>query len=138
MSLFYEEEPTDAMREGAQPIPRSIRQMLPILAHHEVPARPAAMAASAGSKSGIDIYLKDFGGDPQPPAIDLHDIAAAAAAIQKDIDDKQAAADLKEKQKQDALLAKQQKAKVNAARISELAKPNDKWKVGKKLMELQQ
>jgi len=75
MSLFYEEEPTEAMREGALPIPSSIRQMLPILAHHEVPGQPAALAASVDSKSGVDIYLKDFKGRSQPPSIDLQDVS---------------------------------------------------------------
>ena len=43
----------------------------------------------------------------------------------------------KEKKKQEDLLAKQEKAKLNKQRINELAKPTDKWKVGKKLIELQ-
>jgi len=75
MSLFYEEEPTDAMRKGAQPIPRSIRQMLPLLAHHKVPPQPVTLNALADSKTGVDIYLKNFKGQAKPPAIDLWDIS---------------------------------------------------------------
>jgi thiol-disulfide isomerase/thioredoxin len=75
MSLFYEEEPTDAMREGAQPIPGTIRQMLPLLAHHEVPRKPVSLSAVADSKSGVDIYLKNFKGNSNPPAIDLRDMS---------------------------------------------------------------
>jgi thiol-disulfide isomerase/thioredoxin len=74
MSLFYEEESTDAMREGAQPIPGTIRQMLPLLARHEVPRKPVRLRAGPDSKSGIDIYLKEFKGQSKPPTIDLLDI----------------------------------------------------------------
>jgi len=39
--------------------------------------------------------------------------------------------------RQEALAAKQEKAKLDKANLEKLAKPNDKWKVGKKLLELQ-
>jgi len=39
--------------------------------------------------------------------------------------------------RQEALDAKQLKAKLDKVNLEKLAKPNDKWKVGKKLLELQ-
>lgn len=57
--------------------------------------------------------------------------------IQKDIDEKKRVEEEKEQKRLEELAAKQKKAKLNKSRISELAKPNDKWKVGKKLIELQ-
>ena len=58
------------------------------------------------------------------------------AVIQRDIDEKREVEEQKEKKRQEKLLAQQQKSKLNKQRINELAKPNDKWKVGKKLLEL--
>ena len=56
--------------------------------------------------------------------------------IQQDLDEKREAKELKEKLRQEKLEASQQKAKLDKKRMNELAKPNDKWKVGKKLIEL--
>ena len=75
MSLFYEEEPTNAMYKAAQSVPRSIRQVLPLLAGHQVPLQPVALAASTESKSGVNIYLRDFKGQVHPPTINLLDIS---------------------------------------------------------------
>ena len=58
------------------------------------------------------------------------------AVIQRDIDEKREVEEQKEMKRQEKLLAQQQKSKLNKQRINELAKPNDKWKVGKKLLEL--
>ena len=74
MSLFYEEEPTPAMNSSAQPIPASIRQLLPVLARHQIPAQPVPMKKMLTTKSGIDIYLKDFSGNSEPAAFTLPDI----------------------------------------------------------------
>ena len=62
------------------------------------------------------------------------------AVIQEDEDRQRAAEEAKEKKRQDKILAKLEKDKITSAskkRMNELAKPNDKWKVGKKLLELQ-
>ena len=75
MSLFYEEEPTAAMRAGARQVARTIRQVLPLLTRYELPRQPVALSAGADSKTGVDIYLKDFKGQSKPPAIDLPDIS---------------------------------------------------------------
>jgi thiol-disulfide isomerase/thioredoxin len=74
MSLFYEEEPTPAMNSSAQPIPASIRQLLPVLARHGIPVTPVPMKQTLTTKSGIDIYLKDFHGNSEPVAFTLTDI----------------------------------------------------------------
>lgn len=74
MSLFYEEEPTPAMKSSAQPIPGSIRLMLPVLARHEIPAMPVPLKQTLTAGSGIDIYLKDFNGKSEPVAFTLTDI----------------------------------------------------------------
>jgi thiol-disulfide isomerase/thioredoxin len=74
VSLFYEEEPTPAMNSSARPIPASIRQLLPVLARHGIPATPVPMKKTLTAKSGIDIYLKDFHGSSEPEAFTLNDI----------------------------------------------------------------
>ncbi len=74
MSLFYDEQPNAAMVEAAESLPRSIRQMIPLLAAHGVPAAPPPLAAATSSRGGLDIYLKAFAGDHEPVEIDLEDI----------------------------------------------------------------
>jgi thiol-disulfide isomerase/thioredoxin len=74
MSLFYEEQPSDAMRQAAVPLPTSIRQILPILAQYDFPAQPVPLKLGIPAKSGVDIYLKEFSGNFQPPAFSLNDI----------------------------------------------------------------
>ena len=74
MSLFYEDPPTQAMREGALQLPEVLRQVLPLLSGHEVPQQAVAMSMDTENKSGVDIYLKQFRGAPSPPPIDLPDI----------------------------------------------------------------
>ena len=62
------------------------------------------------------------------------------AVIQEDADKTRAAEEAKEQRRQDRILAKLEKDKITKAskvRMNELAKPNDKWKVGKKLIQLQ-
>lgn len=74
MSLFYEEEPTPAMLQSAQSIPVRTRQLLPVLARHGTPARPAPLKKTLTARTGIDIYLKDFNGSSEPTAFTLTDI----------------------------------------------------------------
>ena len=73
-SLFYEEEPTPAMKKSAQPIPSSIVQLLPVLAHHGIPARPIPLRQTLRFESGIDSHLKEFNGTSEPVAFTLTDI----------------------------------------------------------------
>ena len=63
------------MRAGARQVARTIRQVLPLLTRYELPRQPVALSAGADSKTGVDIYLKDFKGQSKPPAIDLPDIS---------------------------------------------------------------
>ena len=74
MSLFYEEEPTAAMTDTADAVARNLKQMLPMLARHELPKRPIALGSGPQAKSGIDIYLKEFRGQKRPAALALPDI----------------------------------------------------------------
>ena len=74
MSLFYEEEPTAAMQRAAQPVARSIGQILPLLARQKFPLQPVTLVPGGSTASGIDVYLKDFQGQRQPGAINLKDI----------------------------------------------------------------
>lgn len=43
----------------------------------------------------------------------------------------------KERKRIEAIEAKKTKAKLDKANLERLSKPNDKWKKGKKLLELQ-
>jgi thiol-disulfide isomerase/thioredoxin len=74
MSLFYEDPPTDAMLAAAQPLARSIRQVLPLLAQHGYPLQAVPLAAAAPAESGIDFYLREFRGHSRPSPIRLDDI----------------------------------------------------------------
>ena len=74
MSLFYEEPPSAAMRDGSAPIPRSLRQLLPLLQQHSVPRDPVPMRSAAATDGGIDIYLREFTADLRPLPLDLDDI----------------------------------------------------------------
>jgi thiol-disulfide isomerase/thioredoxin len=74
MSLFFKDEPSPAMLEGAAQIPRDLKRMLPLLARHRVPVEPAPMRDRGPSDSGIDIYLKEFEADIRPTPLDLENI----------------------------------------------------------------
>lgn len=74
MSLFYEEEPSNAMLTNADAVARNLKQMLPMLARHALPDRPVPLGSSPQAKSGIDIYLKEFRGQTRPAALALPDI----------------------------------------------------------------
>ena len=64
------------------------------------------------------------------------------SVIQKDIDTRRIAQEQEQQKREEALAAKQEKAKLDKQvakeKLEKLAKPKDKWKVGKKLLELQQ
>jgi len=80
MSLFYEDPPTAAMLRGAEPLARNLRQLLPLLAQHDYPLEPAPLATPAATKSGIDIYLREFRGNARPGPIRLRDISGKTIA----------------------------------------------------------
>jgi len=75
MSLFFESPATAAMRDGAAPIPRTLRQMLPLLERHRVPRDPVPMRNTLTTDSGIDIYLRKFTADLRPAPLDLDDVS---------------------------------------------------------------
>ena len=74
MSLFYEDPPTEAMLRNAEPLAKSIRRVLPLLAQHDYPLQAAELSRPAEAKSGIDIYLREYKGDARPGPIRLEDI----------------------------------------------------------------
>ena len=74
MSLFFKETPTPAMRDGAVQIAQDLHRMLPLLARHPVPVDPVPMRSNQMTDSGIDIYLKKFGADIRPNALDLENV----------------------------------------------------------------
>ena len=74
-SLFYEEEPTSAMINSAKPIPLNIRQIIPALEKHRVPANPVSINSTEPAQSGFDIRLKRFSGIDIPVDLDLKDIS---------------------------------------------------------------
>ena len=75
MSLFYEDPPTEAMIQAARPLARHIRRMLPLLAQHDYPLKAAPLVTTVETKSGIDIYLREFEGNTRPGPIALRDIS---------------------------------------------------------------
>lgn len=74
MSLFYEEEPSHAMKAQAKPLPRNIKKMISVLDRHGVPEKAIPLKAKKSYKSGLDINLKKFQGTKTPIAINLSDI----------------------------------------------------------------
>ena len=86
-------------------------------------------------QQALKLYFVEI--QAQEKQINLIDCADGLKIIQNDIDEKKRAVEEKERKRQEDLAAKQEKAKLNKSRMAELAKPNDKWKVGKKLIELQ-
>ena len=80
MSLFYEDPPTAAMLRGAEPLARNLRQLLPLLAQHDYTLEPAPLTTPAATKSGIDIYLREFRGNARPGPIRLRDISGKTIA----------------------------------------------------------
>ena len=75
MSLFYKEEPTEAMLRQAKPLPHNMAQMVKILEKHELPVMPVTLTKRKSHNSGLDSKLQKFRGNKYPPDIRLEDIS---------------------------------------------------------------
>ena len=73
MSLFYQKQPTPQMKAGAKIVAGSINKMISLLSKHKTPDQNIALSTASESKSGIDIYLKEFKGNARPLGISLYD-----------------------------------------------------------------
>ena len=74
MSLFYEQPASVAMQRLAESVPGDLRQLLPLLARHPVPAETIPLRETRARGSGIDIYLREFTGAGRPGEIVLPDV----------------------------------------------------------------
>jgi len=74
MSLFYVQPPTAAMTKQIKPLASRINGMIKLLQYHTLPKTVVPMPARKATSNGIDIALKSFGADFQPPEIQLPDI----------------------------------------------------------------
>ena len=73
MSLFYEDPPTQSMIAAQTPLASQIRMMLPLLAGHRYPMRAVNMAQADETRSGMDLYLREFNGRYRPGPLHLTD-----------------------------------------------------------------
>lgn len=73
MSLFYNENPTDAIKSHIKAVAPNIKKMIGILDKKIIPENPVPLASREKIKSGIDIDLKKFRGNTEPLAINLLD-----------------------------------------------------------------
>jgi thiol-disulfide isomerase/thioredoxin len=73
MSLFYQSEPTPAMRQQAKPLPTSIAKMVNLLDKHPFPKKTIPLHSQKNDSSGIDINLKVYNGKIKPIPIRLTD-----------------------------------------------------------------
>lgn len=73
-NLFYENPPTDQMTKQMHIVPRNIRKMIPILERHKLPLSPISFKNIIPTKSGKDIFLKEYIADMKTTPIDLADI----------------------------------------------------------------
>jgi len=73
MSLFYSEQPVDAINKQRRALAPNIKKMLAVLDKHNIPARPLPLTKNSSTDSGIDIYLKKYKGTNQPLSIKLLD-----------------------------------------------------------------
>jgi len=73
MSLFYEEDVTEEMRQQVKPLAKNIQKIIPLLEKYPVPKNAVALKTLKKHKSGLDIYLKDFKADLKPLTINLKD-----------------------------------------------------------------
>jgi len=71
MSLFYEEDITDEMREQVRPLPLNIKKMISVLERNKVPTDTIPLKLKNSNKRGLDIKLKKYKGKVQPIAINL-------------------------------------------------------------------
>ena len=82
MSVFYEKEPTEAMKQQVRPLATNIKKIIPILEKYPTPLKAIKLKKLANHKRGIDIYLKEYKGTISPLAIHLED--AYGKAFNKD------------------------------------------------------
>lgn len=75
MSMFYQKKPTKAMINGSALIPKSIKQMIPVLEAHPTPDSAIKLASKKEIKSGIDVYLRKFTGNNPPVSINLNTVS---------------------------------------------------------------
>ena len=73
MSVFYEKNPTEAMKQQVRPLSVNIKKMIQVLEKHLIPLKPVKLKKIANHKKGIDIYLKEYKGTISPLAIHLED-----------------------------------------------------------------
>ena len=73
MSVFYERNPTEAMKRQVKPLSANIKKIIPILEKHPTPLKAIKLKKMANHKRGIDIYLKEYKGTISPLAIHLED-----------------------------------------------------------------
>ena len=72
MSLFYEEEITDDMRQQAKPLAKNIKKMISVLERHKVPTTTIPLKVRKSNKRGLDIELKEYKGQIKPISINLN------------------------------------------------------------------
>lgn len=73
MLRFYDEEPTQEMREQFKPLAANIEKMIKVLERHTVPENPVSLKKAKDHKRGIDNYLKKYKGSVKPLPINLKD-----------------------------------------------------------------
>ena len=73
MSLFYNENPTDTIKNHLKAVAPNIKKMIGLLEKQTVPANPVSLTNRKKIKSGIDIDLIKFKGDTTPLPINLLD-----------------------------------------------------------------
>ena len=73
MSVFYERNPTEAMKQQVKPLSTNIKKIIPILEKYSIPLKPIKLKTKATHKRGLDIYLKKYKGTISPLAIHLED-----------------------------------------------------------------
>ncbi|MCW8931301.1 MAG: TlpA family protein disulfide reductase [Gammaproteobacteria bacterium] len=72
-SLFYTEEPTEAMINTIKALPPNIVKMITALEKHGVPEEPIALKSISINDNGVDLSIKDFKGNNVPNPINLVD-----------------------------------------------------------------
>jgi len=71
MSLFYEEDVTDEMRNQVKPLPLNMKKMISILERNKVPTTTIPLKLNHSNKRGLDIQIKEYKGKISPIAINL-------------------------------------------------------------------
>lgn len=74
MSVFYNQEVTPESNAQVKSLPGNIKKMIAVLDKHEFPPQAIATKNMNNSRSGIDIFLKEFQGNKTPLAINLKDV----------------------------------------------------------------